>query len=105
MKYLEKYDVIVVGVGPAGSICALECVKKGLSVLVVEKRQEIGAPVRCAEGLAKHWFDDVGIEIDPQYCRWKIIGGKVYSPSGKFVEITKDTEGYILERKIFVSVF
>ncbi len=101
MKYLKKYDVIVVGAGPAGSICALECAKKGLSVLVVEKRQEIGAPVRCAEGLAKHWFDDIGIEVDPQYCRWKIIGGRVYSPSGKFVEITKDSEGFILERKIF----
>ncbi len=101
MNYLEKYDVIIVGAGPAGSVCALECAKKGLNVLVIDKRQEIGAPVRCAEGLSKHWFDDVGIEIDPQYCRWKITGGRVYSPSGKFVDVTKDAEGYILERKIF----
>ena len=101
MKYNEKYDVVVVGAGPAGSICALECAKKGLNVLVVDKRQEIGSPVRCAEGLSKHWFDEIGIEIDPQYCRWRITGGRVYSPSGKFVDVRKDAEGYILERKIF----
>ena len=101
MKYLEKYDVIVVGAGPAGSICALECAKRGLKVLVIDKRQEIGSPVRCAEGLSKHWFGDIEIEIDPQYCRWRITGGRVYSPSGKYVDITEDSEGYILERKIF----
>jgi heterodisulfide reductase subunit A-like polyferredoxin len=45
------YDVVVVGAGPAGSIAARTVAEAGLSVLLVEKRQEIGSPVRCAEGV------------------------------------------------------
>ena len=47
----SHYDVIVVGAGPAGSVAARTCTRRGLSVLLVEKRQEIGSPVRCAEGV------------------------------------------------------
>jgi hypothetical protein len=41
-----EYDVIVVGAGPGGSIAAKVAAENGLSVLLLEKRQEIGAPVR-----------------------------------------------------------
>jgi ribulose 1,5-bisphosphate synthetase/thiazole synthase len=42
----SEYDVIVVGAGPGGSIAAKVAAENGLSVLLLEKRQEIGAPVR-----------------------------------------------------------
>jgi digeranylgeranylglycerophospholipid reductase len=42
----SEYDVIVVGAGPGGSIAAKVVAEHGLSVLLLEKRQEIGAPVR-----------------------------------------------------------
>jgi len=45
-------DVVVVGAGPAGSVAAWELAKRKVNVLVLEKRQEIGAPKRCAEGLS-----------------------------------------------------
>jgi digeranylgeranylglycerophospholipid reductase len=62
---LEKeYDVIVVGAGPAGSSVARFCAENGLSVLVVEKRQEIGSPKRCGEGLSKSAIERMGIELD-----------------------------------------
>ncbi len=44
----SSYDVIVVGAGPAGSIAARTAARNGLDVLLIEKRQEIGDPVRCA---------------------------------------------------------
>ena len=47
------YDVVVVGAGPAGSMAAKTAAENGLNVLLVEKRQEIGTPVRCAEGVSK----------------------------------------------------
>ncbi len=43
------YDVVVVGAGPAGSAAAIRAAEKWLNVLLIEKRQEIGVPVRCAE--------------------------------------------------------
>ena len=57
----NKYDVLVIGGGPAGAIAAKTAVEKGLSACLVEKRPAIGAPVRCAEGIGKdalHEFMD-----------------------------------------------
>ena len=47
-----KCDVVVVGAGPAGSTAARTAAEAGLDVVLLEKRQEIGEPVRCAEGLS-----------------------------------------------------
>ena len=46
----DKYDVIVVGAGPAGLSCAEVLAKGGKSVLVLEKNNEVG-PKICAGGL------------------------------------------------------
>ena len=42
----DAYDVVVIGARPAGSVTAWEACKQGLDVLLLEKRQEIGYPVR-----------------------------------------------------------
>ncbi|MEM0448604.1 MAG: FAD-dependent oxidoreductase, partial [Methanomassiliicoccales archaeon] len=42
------YDIIVVGAGPSGSMTAYHAARKGARVLMIEKRQEIGASLRCA---------------------------------------------------------
>ena len=42
----SEYDVIVVGAGPGGSIAAKVAAENDLKVLMLEKRQEIGATVR-----------------------------------------------------------
>lgn len=47
----RAYDVVVIGAGPGGSTAARVAAEAGLSVLLLEKRQEIGSPVRCAEGV------------------------------------------------------
>ncbi|MGD8190599.1 FAD-dependent oxidoreductase [Brevibacillus ginsengisoli] len=39
----EKFDVIVVGAGPAGSACALTAAKAGLNVLLIERGEYPGA--------------------------------------------------------------
>ncbi len=38
---MERYDVIVIGAGPAGYPCTIRCAQKGLKVLIIE-REEIG---------------------------------------------------------------
>ena len=37
MDQFKSYDVVIIGSGPAGSLCGIECRKKGLSVLCIEK--------------------------------------------------------------------
>lgn len=47
----ERFDVVVVGAGPAGSTAAREAAAHGGSVLLLEKGRRVGEPVRCGEFL------------------------------------------------------
>src|SRR3989442_2747731 len=50
----SPYDVIVVAAGPAGGTAAGYAARKGLSVLLVDKRKEVGVPVQCGEYVAEN---------------------------------------------------
>ncbi|MFH1420471.1 MAG: FAD-dependent oxidoreductase, partial [Candidatus Aenigmatarchaeota archaeon] len=83
----SEYDVVVIGAGPAGSSTAKSCSSLGLKTLLIEKRSEIGAPKRCAEGLSTHASEEFNINI-PKYCIAQTIDGAiVYAPNGKRFEI------------------
>jgi digeranylgeranylglycerophospholipid reductase len=97
-------DVLVIGAGPAGSMTAKWAAKAGASVLMIEKRQEIGSPVRCGEGISKDWLKEVGIQPG----RWinvEVEGARIYSPSEKVFEINEKSAGnevgYVIERDGF----
>lgn len=49
MSAAAAIDVLVVGLGPAGSRAAARAAAAGLSVLGVDRRREAGRPVQCAE--------------------------------------------------------
>ncbi len=46
------YDLIAVGSGPAGGTAARYAARRGLKVLLLDKRKEIGVPVQCGEYVA-----------------------------------------------------
>ncbi|MEM0503219.1 MAG: NAD(P)/FAD-dependent oxidoreductase [Archaeoglobaceae archaeon] len=98
------FDVVVVGAGPAGSMAAKTCAERSLNVLLVEKRQEIGTPVRCAEGISKKALQRF-VEIDKKWISAEVIGAKIYSPDRTEVtmaeEMAGNEVGFVLERKIF----
>src|SRR5881396_2105111 len=48
----SPYDVIVVGSGPAGATAARYAARRGLKVLLVDKRKELGVPVQCGASVA-----------------------------------------------------
>jgi len=95
------YDVVVVGAGPAGSVVARQIAEAGFDVLLVEKRQEIGSPVRCAEGVDAEGLSRF-IKPDPRWIAARIKKYRIFSPDGNSVTIPlgKDTL-WILERRIF----
>ncbi len=45
----SAFDVLVVGLGPGGASAAAAAARAGLSVLALDKRRTVGAPVQCAE--------------------------------------------------------
>lgn len=97
-----KYDVIVVGGRVAGSISSLFASKNDLNVLMIEKRQEIGVPLQCAEATTEKTFETIGINPSDKYIRTKIYGGDLHSPDGTSFRMDGDNEkGFILDRKVF----
>jgi digeranylgeranylglycerophospholipid reductase len=101
----DEYDVIVVGAGPGGSIAARTAAEE-CDVLLIEKRQEIGSPVRCAEFI-EEWSLSPYIHPDKKWIATEINGVRFIAPDGTTLErsqaaLGKDEElGYVLERKIF----
>jgi digeranylgeranylglycerophospholipid reductase len=100
-----EYDVVVVGAGPAGSMTAKNAARGGASVLMLEKRQEIGSPVRCAEGVAMTSIQKTGIKPDLRWIAHEVDGAKVTAPNGTAFYITErmagDEVGTVIERDIF----
>ncbi|MBU0590723.1 NAD(P)/FAD-dependent oxidoreductase [Candidatus Micrarchaeota archaeon] len=100
MKY--DHDVIIIGGGPSGSTFARAVAAEGMDVLVIDKRKEIGVPVRCGEGLGQREVISQGLEIPRQCYSTEITGAKVIAPNGKSIVWKDDnTKGWVLERKIF----
>ena len=46
---MERYDVVVVGAGPAGALAARAAAEGGATTLLVDHRPELGHPVQCGE--------------------------------------------------------
>ncbi|RLG22002.1 NAD(P)/FAD-dependent oxidoreductase [Candidatus Micrarchaeota archaeon] len=101
MQIPEQVDVVVVGAGPGGSRAAREAASLGLKTVVFEKRQEVGAPVRCGEGLGEAWMRINDIKLDRSWAKQEMHGAVVYSPSGKKIVIPTENKGWIIDRKVF----
>ncbi len=98
----ERHDVVVVGAGPAGSITAKTAAEHGLDVLLIERNQEIGVPVKCAEGVSKEI--EKFVALDKKWICAEVKGANIYGPDGTKVVMSGEKMnevGYVLERRIF----
>jgi digeranylgeranylglycerophospholipid reductase len=96
----DAYDVVVVGAGPAGSIAARTCAQAGLRVLLAEKRQEIGSPVRCGEAVGRETVEKF-IPVDSSWVAAEIDTFSVSNPQGDTVVMPPLEHTLVLERKTF----
>ncbi len=98
-------DIVVVGAGPGGSMAAKFCAQGGLKTILIEKKAEIGAPLRCAEGVSKKWLEEVGVKPDPTWIRADMKGAIIKSPQGTTFQLDESKAGaevgYVLERHLF----
>ena len=87
---LKKYDLVVIGAGPAGEVGAIRAAQLGMKVALVEKNEHLGGtclnwgciPTKALIESAKVWtkinhLEDQGFSVGtPEYSWSKIMGRK-----------------------------
>lgn len=102
---IKKYDVIVVGAGPAGSAAAKEAAERGLKTILIEEHPQIGIPQHCS-GLLYGTKSGIGEEVLSTLNKRVILSDvrlrRVYSPKGRVMEIPLEGQGvWLLDRSLF----
>jgi digeranylgeranylglycerophospholipid reductase len=77
-----EYDLVIIGSGPAGATTARVAAENGLRVLLVDKRQELGAPIQCSGAVSRHALEKAGISPDDEFINEAIYGFGIYDQDG-----------------------
>ncbi|MBP7461697.1 MAG: NAD(P)/FAD-dependent oxidoreductase [Candidatus Delongbacteria bacterium] len=78
-----RYDVAIIGAGPAGSQTAYYLAGQGYRVLMLEKRAVVGEPVRCAEAAGLRTDLERYFPIDSSWEAGQIDSGYLVAPNGQ----------------------
>lgn len=109
------YDIVIVGCGPAGSTTARRAASEGMRVLLVDKRQELGAPIQCSGALSANALEEAGVEANAEFIQEAVYGFGVYHESGEQTildyrqikpekygsGVDKKPLGYVVDRRRF----
>jgi len=94
---IKKFDVVVVGAGPAGAVCAEICAKNGLKTALIERKEFPSMPVRCGEGVGFKGMN-ASIGIKPEWILSKIDKVRFISANGTKVEVQNIGESFCVDR-------
>ena len=100
----KRSDIVVVGGGPAGLIAAKTAAAQNVKVLLLESKDKIGFHEHCAGLLSIKGLNSLSLSKIPSdvYQNKEIIGARLYSPSGKLIEIQKkEPTAYVVDRVKF----
>lgn len=97
----RSYDVIVIGAGPSGSLCARNLAAKGYQVLLVEKRPVVGVPVRCGEATGRRARLSRFMDVNEEYIETDLNGVILHGPGGVSVRYDKPDVGLMIDRALF----
>jgi len=92
-----NHDVVIVGAGLAGSICAEICAKNGFKVALIERKEFPSMPVRCGEGVGFKGMN-ASIGIKPEWILTKVNKVKFISPNNTSVEVNNIGESFCIDR-------
>jgi len=96
-----NWDVIVVGGGPAGLFAAWEIAKAGKSVLLCERKREMGVPIRCAEASGDVDLNKY-VKVEERWISARSDTFILVLPNGKEVKLKSDLySGFVLNRDLF----
>jgi len=96
---VEAYDAVIVGAGPAGGRAGMEIAKAGFSVLFLEKRDVVGVPVQCGEGLSELGLEQAELPAKEEWIRERVRGVRCVLPDAS--DFTVSIPGYCIDRALF----
>ncbi len=77
------YDILVIGSGPAGATTARFAAQLGLKVLLIDKHQELGAPIQCSGAVSRHALEEALVEPNAEFIHEEIYGFSIYNQDGQ----------------------
>ncbi len=95
----RKYDVVIIGGGPAGARTASLISRAGYRTLLLEEHECFGSPIQCA-GIVSNRLHDL-VDIDLPVLN-SIRGGTVIPPNGQGLElIAPEIKAVVIDRGDF----
>jgi len=94
-------ELVVIGAGPAGLMAGKEAARAGVDVLIIDKKSEIGAPLRCGEAVNEFVLSKMGIPQNPTYVSNACKEVRIYSPNGNEAHTKLPFEMLVLNRVVF----
>ncbi|PKL60946.1 MAG: NAD(P)/FAD-dependent oxidoreductase [Methanomicrobiales archaeon HGW-Methanomicrobiales-4] len=94
----RKFEVVVVGAGPAGTAAANACAKAGLSTLLIEEQAHIGIPVQCAGLLSCSAFEEC--RVSSASVLNTVSGATVTTENASFSFDAGKTKAYVVDRSL-----
>jgi len=92
-----RYDIAIIGAGPAGLEAGYQLSKKGFKVVIIDRKKEIGKPVQCAGLVGQKVMELVG---RGDYIISKITYAEVFSKSSSALVKGKE-HAYSIDRASF----
>lgn len=84
------YDTIVIGAGTAGLAAGIALEKAGSNYIILDKKDEIGLPVRSTGAVSMEWVKRIGMPTDEKIITSYIDGIKFQTDRGKSISLKYD---------------
>ncbi len=95
----DSFDVVIVGAGPAGGLCAERIARAGYEVALIEEHREVGEPIQCGGLVTPRVFDYVRCK---ETILGEVRGAEIFSPTGRRLVIDgHETEAVVVDRAMF----
>jgi digeranylgeranylglycerophospholipid reductase len=98
---MDRYDIAVIGAGPAGTMAAKYAAKAGASVVILEEHPSVGWPVECAGLLGLHAISESELTSGSHMLQG-FKGASVYSPAGTRLDFkAASCRAWAVDRRLF----
>jgi digeranylgeranylglycerophospholipid reductase len=98
---MERYDVAVIGAGPAGSMAAKKAAEGDANVVILEEHPRAGWPVQCAGLLGVRAIEESELPL-AKFAIRPVQGATIVSPGGFQITFrSKDTKAWVVDRRLF----